>query len=49
LGLEIAKEIVRAHGGRIELTSDEGVTVFHVWLPKKRQNIPFHDEVIGHR
>lgn len=28
------KEIVRAHGGRIELTSDESGTVFHVWLPK---------------
>jgi len=48
-GLEIAKEIVRAHGGRIELTSDEGVTVFHVWLPKKRQSIPFQDDAIGHR
>lgn len=41
LGLEIAKEIVRAHGGRIELTSDESATVFHVWLPKKRQSSPF--------
>ena len=35
LGLYIVREIVRAHGGRIELTSDESATVFHVWLPKR--------------
>jgi signal transduction histidine kinase len=34
LGLYIVREIVRAHGGCIELTSDESATVFHVWLPK---------------
>ena len=34
LGLFIVREIVRAHGGRIELTSDESATAFHVWLPK---------------
>jgi sigma-B regulation protein RsbU (phosphoserine phosphatase) len=36
LGLYIVEEIVRAHGGRIELTSDDSATVFHVWLPKTR-------------
>lgn len=35
LGLYIVREIVREHGGHIELTSDESATVFHVWLPKK--------------
>jgi signal transduction histidine kinase len=34
LGLRIVREIVQAHGGRIELTSDESATVFHIWLPK---------------
>jgi sigma-B regulation protein RsbU (phosphoserine phosphatase) len=34
LGLYIVEEIVRAHGGRIGLTSDVSATVFHVWLPK---------------
>ena len=38
LGLSIVKEIVRAHGGRIELTSDEIATIFHVWLPKRRES-----------
>jgi sigma-B regulation protein RsbU (phosphoserine phosphatase) len=35
LGLGIVKEIVRAHGGRIELISDQLATLFHIWLPKK--------------
>jgi signal transduction histidine kinase len=35
IGLFIAKEIVGAHDGRIELTSDDSATVVHVWLPKK--------------
>jgi sigma-B regulation protein RsbU (phosphoserine phosphatase) len=48
LGLHIVKEIVRAHGGRIELTSDDSATVFHVWLPKDREGncanrVPPHD------
>jgi signal transduction histidine kinase len=33
-GLEVVKEIVLAQGGRIDLTSDESATLFHVWLPK---------------
>jgi signal transduction histidine kinase len=37
LGLGIVKEIVSAHGGRIELTSDDDATVFQVWLPKWRE------------
>jgi signal transduction histidine kinase len=28
------KEIVAAHAGRIELSSDDDGTVFHLWLPK---------------
>ncbi len=44
LGLYIVKEIVRAHGGRIELPSDDSATVFHVWLPKKRaSSVPCGD------
>jgi signal transduction histidine kinase len=35
LGIYIVKEIVRKHGGRIELKSDESATVFHIWLPKR--------------
>ncbi len=38
LGLYVVKEIVRAHGGRIDLTSDDSATLFHVWLPKRRQS-----------
>lgn len=37
LGLHIVREIVRAHAGRIELTSDDSATVFHIWLPKERE------------
>jgi signal transduction histidine kinase len=33
-GLAIVKEIVAAHAGRIELSSDDDGTVFHLWLPK---------------
>jgi sigma-B regulation protein RsbU (phosphoserine phosphatase) len=44
LGLAIVKEIVRAHGGRIELTSDEIATIFHIWLPKTRESsLPQHE------
>ena len=33
LGLAVAQSLVRAHGGRIELTSEPGATVFTVRLP----------------
>lgn len=33
LGLAIADAVVRAHGGRIEVTSRPGATTFAVWLP----------------
>jgi len=49
LGLNIVKEIVRAHGGRLELTSDDSATVFHVWLPKKRENNVSRDRAIEAR
>jgi two-component system OmpR family sensor kinase len=35
LGLAVAQSLVRAHGGRIELTSEPGATVFTVRLPVK--------------
>jgi signal transduction histidine kinase len=35
LDLSLADQIVGAYDGRIDLTSDESATVFHVWLPKK--------------
>ena len=35
LGLAIAKEIVLAHGGNIQAASNNGETVFTVWLPKQ--------------
>jgi signal transduction histidine kinase len=37
LGLGIVREIVSAHGGRIELSSGDDATVFYVWLPKWRE------------
>ncbi len=49
LGLNIVKEIVRAHGGRVELTSDDNATVFHVWLPKKREISMSRDRAIEER
>jgi signal transduction histidine kinase len=49
LGLYIVKEIVRAHGGRIELISDESATVFHVWLPKERESSAPQDDTKGER
>jgi signal transduction histidine kinase len=35
LGLYIVREVVRAHGGRIELSGDEGAAVVRVWLPRR--------------
>lgn len=34
LGLAIAREIARAHGGDIYATSDAGVTSFTIWIPQ---------------
>lgn len=36
LGLYIASEIAKAHGGRVEATSDESSTTFTVHLPRQR-------------
>jgi signal transduction histidine kinase len=32
-----AVEIVQAHGGRLDLSSEHDSTVFHVWLPRVRR------------
>jgi len=37
LGLYIAKEIVRAHGGTIEVKSENGLTTFAIELPVRGQ------------
>ena len=37
LGLYIASEIAKAHGGAIEARSDDAETVFAVTLPRRRQ------------
>ena len=34
LGLAIAREIARAHGGDIYAASAQGVTSFTVWIPQ---------------
>ncbi len=38
LGLFIVREVARAHGGEVEVRSAEGVTVFHVRLPRRNEN-----------
>ena len=41
LGLSIAEDLVRAHGGRLELTSSRGIgSKFKVWLPKESDSDP---------
>ncbi|EKT85074.1 PAS domain S-box protein [Leptospira santarosai] len=35
LGLDISRRIVKKHQGRIELESESGKTVFHIFLPKE--------------
>ncbi|MVN77780.1 hypothetical protein GO988_15725 [Hymenobacter sp. HMF4947] len=35
-GLDIARRIVREHGGRLEVTFEPGCTVFTAWLPALR-------------
>ena len=40
LGLYIANEIAKAHGGAIEVRSDDAETVFAVTLPRRRQEAP---------
>lgn len=34
LGLDIVNKIVKRHGGRIDLTSKPGETIFSIYLPK---------------
>ena len=34
LGLAIAREIARAHGGDIYAASDAGLTSFTIWIPQ---------------
>ncbi|GGW48876.1 sensor histidine kinase [Streptomyces caelestis] len=40
LGLAVAQSLVRAHGGRIELNSEPGATVFTVRLPLDEAGLP---------
>ncbi|MEU0192640.1 HAMP domain-containing sensor histidine kinase [Streptomyces afghaniensis] len=40
LGLAVAQSLVRAHGGRIELNSEPGATVFTVRLPLDGAGLP---------
>jgi len=42
LGLFIVRELVRAHGGRVEVRSDstEGETTFTVILPRQKSGAP---------
>lgn len=35
LGLDISRRIIKKHEGRIELESEPGKTIFHVFLPKE--------------
>ena len=37
LGLYIVREVARAHGGEIDVRSDEGKTVFAVRLPRRNE------------
>jgi signal transduction histidine kinase len=38
LGLYIVREVAQAHGGRVDVRSGEGETVFAVWLPRHHQS-----------
>jgi two-component system heavy metal sensor histidine kinase CusS len=37
LGLAIVKSIIDAHGGKVEVHSDQGITEFTLFLPTERQ------------
>ena len=37
LGLYIVREVARAHGGEVDVRSDEGKTVFAVRLPRRNE------------
>ncbi len=40
LGLPVAKAIIEAHGGRIDVTSSPGIgSEFKVWLPKSKRGV----------
>lgn len=38
LGLDIVNKIVKRHGGRIDLSSVPGETIFYIYLPKQSQS-----------
>ena len=47
LGLYIVREVARAHGGDVDVRSDEGKTVFTVRLPRRNEaNRPEQDQRI---
>lgn len=48
LGLAVAQSLVRAHGGRIELTSEPGATVFTVTIPLTGAAPPGHEAATQH-
>ncbi|MFE6618903.1 sensor histidine kinase [Streptomyces sp. NPDC057740] len=48
LGLAVAQSLVRAHGGRIDLTSEPGATVFTVTIPLTGAAPPGHNPATQH-
>lgn len=48
LGLAVAQSLVRAHGGRIDLTSEPGATVFTVTIPLTGAAPPAHNPATQH-
>lgn len=42
LGLAIVRDVVLAHGGRVEATSDDSATVFTIWLPASDSLVTKH-------
>jgi two-component system sensor histidine kinase BaeS len=49
LGLSIAEDLVKAHGGRLELTSSRGIgSKFKIWLPKNNGAAPMQTSPENH-